>query len=835
MKNVPKEKYDEYFEGVKKEIETYQDTGMVDYPLLDYEIVKEAVKNGGLITNSGRGSAVGYFTNTLCGFSKVDRFTSAIKLYPERFISKTRILETKSLPDIDMNVGTVDIFEKAQVTVLGEDHVAPMIAFGTFKKKSAFKLYARTQKLDFELANTISEQIGKYEEALKYAEDDDKDEIDLYDYVDEQYRTYIEKSEPYLGIVADKKKAPSAYLLYQGNIRKEIGLIKCKSETTKKEYITCVIDGAIAENYKFLKNDILKVDVVLLIDKIFKRISMDNFDVNHLLELVKDDFKVWDLYANGFTIGLNQCEKESTTKKCMKYKPKNVSELAAFIAGIRPGFKSMYSKFESREDFSYGIPALDNLLQTEQFPFSFPIYQEQIMNILNYGGFPLDECYGIIKAIAKKHPEKVRPLKSRFIDGFKKRMIDDEHLPIDEAQEVSEKVWQIINDNCGYGFNSAHAFCMSLDSLYCAWQKANYPYEFYEVMLQHFSEKGKKDKVTLIKQEMLRAFGISEGTYKFRTDNRTFLADKDHKCIIPSLVSIKGLSQACADDLYSIKNEKFDTFIDLLYRLKDTSVKSNQLDILIKLDYFSEFGDINKLLKAVELFELLYDKSTIKKDKLSELNLSETMVRKYAASESETRIEEIDCQKYLLDHNISENPDCMKYKYIKDEFGKTKEKIPNGYSTKKTIKKYQISKEEQEKYASKIVIGKFLEIDMKGLLTELFTTMKFASCPVKDKLMYQKEHLGYINMKLRVPDSYYYITLIDGKFSNKMLSLYQLKTGNTVQMKVKGKTLEEYPLNEGDIINVLDSKDERKWGRKDGEFYMKDEYETILKKYNYVR
>jgi len=145
MKNVPPERYNEYFEGVKKEVETYKDTGMVDYPLIDYAIVQDAVDHGGLITDTGRGSAVGYFTNTLCGFSKVDRFTSAIKLYPERFISKTRILETHSLPDIDLNVGTPEIFEQAQINVLGEDHVAPMIAFGTFKKKSAFKLYAMSK------------------------------------------------------------------------------------------------------------------------------------------------------------------------------------------------------------------------------------------------------------------------------------------------------------------------------------------------------------------------------------------------------------------------------------------------------------------------------------------------------------------------------------------------------------------------------------------------------------------------------------------------------------------------------------------------------------------
>ena len=64
-------------------------------------------------------SSVGYFTNTLLGFSKVDRFQSPIKLYPERFISKSRILETKSLPDIDLNWGTPEIAAEAQEEILG--------------------------------------------------------------------------------------------------------------------------------------------------------------------------------------------------------------------------------------------------------------------------------------------------------------------------------------------------------------------------------------------------------------------------------------------------------------------------------------------------------------------------------------------------------------------------------------------------------------------------------------------------------------------------------------------------------------------------------------------
>lgn len=614
VKDVDESQYDEYFEGVKNEVQVIKDTNMSDYFLIDYYMVKRALEKGGVLTDSGRGSSVGYFTNTLLGFSKVDRFQSPIKLYPERFISKSRILETKSLPDIDLNWGTPDIAAEAQEEILGKDHAYPMIAFGTCKKKSAFKLYARSQNMDFDLANTISGQIEKYDEALKYADDDEKDDINIYDYVDEEYHSYIDASKKYQGIIMDKKKAPCAYLLYDGSIREEIGLIKCKSETTKKEYMTAVIDGAIAENYKFLKNDILKVDVVLLIDLIYKRIGLKHHTVNELMELVKNDQAVWDIYANGYTMGVNQVEKASTTRKSMKYKPRNVSELSAFIAAIRPAFKSMYSKLENREDFSYGIPAFDKILQTEELPKSFILYQEQTMNTLNYAGFPIDECYGIIKAIAKKHPEKVKPLKERFITGFKDKIMQDDGIPADKAEEDSARVWQIISDSCGYGFNSAHAYCMALDSLYNAYLKAHYPYEFYEVLLQTYSDKGKKDKVAELKQEMSKAFGIKEGEYKFGLDNRKFKADPDNQTIYPSLLSIKGLSQGCANDLYAMGQKKYENFYELWKDMKKKkNLNSGKVNTLIEIGYFDDFGTIGKIKRFIDILDQLYDRSQFSK------------------------------------------------------------------------------------------------------------------------------------------------------------------------------------------------------------------------------
>lgn len=615
MKHVPPEDYQRYYDGVKMEVYTYKDTGMVDYPLLDYEIVKRGIKYGGIITNTGRGSAVSYFTNTLCGFSKVDRFKSPILLYPERFLSKTRIIETNSLPDIDMNINAQEPFERAQREILGEDHAYPMIAFGTLKKKAAFKMYARAKKLDFDIANKISDQISKYDTAMKYADDDEKDEISIYDYVDKEYQNYVKKSEVYWGLISSKSKAPCAYLLYQGSIRRQIGLIKCKSETTKKEYITTVIDGAVAEKYKFLKNDWLIVDTVALTDAIFKRIGMKPLTVDELSDAVKDNQSVWDIYAKGLTCGVNQCERASTTQKLIRYKPKNVSELAVFIAAIRPGFKSMYKRFESRIHFSYGIQAIDNIVQTKEFPESFICFQEQQMAILNYAGFPMDQCYGIIKAIAKKHPEKVRPLKKQFIDGMSKKLAGQ--YPDGKTPEsVADEIWRIIDDSCLYAFNSSHSLSVCYDSLYNAWQKATYPYEFYEVCLQHFSNKGKKEKVSALKDEMLRGFNIHEGPIQWGHDNRKFTADKEHHAIDPSLVSIKGLSQGCANDLYSMyQSGKYHDFYTLWKDMSHTrSLNSAKIETLVLLDYFKPFAGGNKILKFIAACDALYERTQFPKD-----------------------------------------------------------------------------------------------------------------------------------------------------------------------------------------------------------------------------
>lgn len=452
-------------EGIRYETEVVTSTRMADYFLLDYEIVRRARAMGGVITPTGRGSAVSYFTNMLLGFSSVDRFSIPVEMFPDRFISADRIL-SGSLPDIDLNVANEEVFQQAQAEVLGPWRSAPMVAFGTLKRLSAWKMYCRAANIPFEVANRVAGQLKAYEQAVRYAEEDARDSIQIVDYVPEEYRELIARSEMYMGMVDSVAPHPCAHLLCREDIRREIGIIRLNSKGGKKNTIyAAFIDGATAEAFGYLKNDLLHVDVVKVNREAFDRAGKEMPDVGELLRLTKDDLATWRMYAEGLTMGLNQVEQEKTREKVMQYKPRNITELASFVAAVRPAFKSMLPIFLARQHFDYGIPAFDRLIQTRDMRSSFILFQEQTMKTLQYAGFTAPESYAAIKAISKKHPEKVLPLKERFLTNFSAKT---------DAQSA-EKVWQIIEDATSYGFNSSHAVCVALDSLYGAYLKAHCP------------------------------------------------------------------------------------------------------------------------------------------------------------------------------------------------------------------------------------------------------------------------------------------------------------------------------------------------------------------------
>lgn len=97
--SVPSEQHPVYENEIQSEIDTVKECHMADYFLIDYEIVKRGKELGGLLTTTGRGSAVSFITNKLLGFTEVDRIAAKVKMYPDRFMTATRILQAHTLPD----------------------------------------------------------------------------------------------------------------------------------------------------------------------------------------------------------------------------------------------------------------------------------------------------------------------------------------------------------------------------------------------------------------------------------------------------------------------------------------------------------------------------------------------------------------------------------------------------------------------------------------------------------------------------------------------------------------------------------------------------------------
>lgn len=658
---VPESEWPHYEEEIKKEIQVVLDTGFSDYFLLDYHVVKRGKEKGGILTHAGRGSAVSWITVMLLGMTEVDRIAAKVHMYPQRFATAERILQTKSLFDIDLNQVDSKPFQEAQKEILGEECAYPMLAYGTSQKSAAWKLYAKSQGIPFEVANEVSEQLRRYDMAVKHADEDSKDDIDIYDYIEPKFREIWEGAQDYVGIVTSWSIHPCANLVYSGNIRKEIGLVKIKDN------ICCCMDGHWAEECHFLKNDFLIVKVLSLIDKAYKEAGIPVPTVNELLRMSPPDDACWDVYAKGATVGINQVEQPGTSARVQVYKPTNISELTAFVAAIRPGFKSMYKKFESREDFSYGIPSFDKLIQTKEFPYSYMLYQEQAMAALNHAGIPMKDCYAAIKNIAKKRVDKVLALKETFISGFEKALIKD-GTDKKFAATKAEMVWQIIEDSSRYSFNCSHAYCVALDSLYGAWIKAHYPLAFYKAYLIVQNDKGDKDKMNAAKAEAEDYFGIHFPPFKFGQDNREITANPKTNEITNCLSAIKGFSKAFARNCYECGKQNYKSFIDVLRWFDSRSIKTARLEPLIKIDYFSQYGTIPALMNICDMWNMLQQGNalTVSKKKLDTATFE--LFKPYVISEN-TKGKELTLLK-ITDIN------SMLYSYEKIVVEKCKTDLP---------------------------------------------------------------------------------------------------------------------------------------------------------------
>lgn len=333
--------------------------------------------------------------------------------------------------------------------------------------------------------------------------------------------------------------------------------------------------------------------------------------IKELLDNV--DNKVWELYKKGLTCTLNQCDGDWATKLITDYKPCTLAQISMFVACIRPSFNSWRDKFINREQYSTGSKDLDAVLSSTG---SYILFQENLMQYFDWLGVSPSESIGLIKKISKKkiHQEDFDNLESRL----RKKWIENTG-----SENMFDDTWAMIQSCISYGFAAPHALAVAIDSLYGAYLKANYPLEYYTVCLNNYADDENKTKKLT---EELSVFNIKINPIKFRHSKDTYSPDKETNSIYKGIASVKFLNAEVAQKMYDMRDQQFNSFIDFL---KGNPCNSRQTEILIKLDFFSEFGKSQKLLDEYKIYSDYAGKSQIKKERIT---LDENIVLKYGTA-----------------------------------------------------------------------------------------------------------------------------------------------------------------------------------------------------------
>ena len=574
--NVDKSRWQEYQNGIAFEYNIVKDTQMADYFLFNEKMVELAKeKYGGVLSRTGRGSAVSFYINKLLGFTEIDRFEAPVPLYPTRFMSTARILETRSLPDIDQNWADVSAPIAASKELLGEDGIYYMYALGTMKESSAFRNLCRAYEIPMDEYN----EVGKNLDAFR---------------TDKKWKPIIDEAQKYIGTIESVSPSPCSFVLSNKPLSRELGLIRVGNE------LCACIDGYTSDVWKFLKNDYLTVKVWKIISDFYKMIGQPIPNIRELLQKV--DNRTWKLYEDGMTATLNQADTDISTSMLKRYKPQTDAEMSAFVAAIRPGFASLVNTFLDREPYSTGVTEIDEILQPS---YHFMLYQESIMAFLVWCGMKEDHTYDIIKKISKKKftPEAKEELRQELLLGYKAKL---------GTEEGFDEVWQVVDDAARYSFNAAHAVSVAYDSIYGAEAKEHHPLEYFTTVLNEYQSDNEKTSRIIAE---LDYFGIHLENIKFGKSKSEYTFDKNTNTIYKSISSIKYCNEVIANELYELgKNNTYKNFVDVIKDIKTkTSVNSRQLQILTILNFFSDYGSNKKLLQIIEMFEKFYDRKQIKK------------------------------------------------------------------------------------------------------------------------------------------------------------------------------------------------------------------------------
>lgn len=618
--------YQEYLDRIEYEMKAYIHNGAIDFMLLMEDIIAWC-KTQDILVGYGRGSCNGSIVAYLLGITEMDSIKHGLNF--DRFMNTERV----SLSDIDTDFPPSRINEVKQYIFNKPGlYCSDIVTFNTIALKGAIRDVGRALEIPLAEVSDICNKIELDEAGCRKAYPE------LFKYVDIVN-----------GCVVSVGNHPCGLLCSSVPIDDRVGLFTTSTDDVPISQINMKeID---LQNY--VKLDLLKLDTIELINETCKlanieRLTPDNVDIT--------DEKVWNSIRDD-TTAIFQWEgatgdryikhllSDSNIKKFKELNP-NIDYMTLLSIGngaIRPAGASYRDDLANGVIRKSGNEAIDDFMKNT---FGYLVFQEQIIQFLHeYCGYTMGEADVVRRHFAKKTgTEKDIP---QIKEGFAKTMAKDYGMSREESEEVIADFIQVIEDASNYLFSLNHSQPYSYEGYVSGWLRYYYPLEFLTVALNINRDKEEKTNALIAYAHKM---GIKINSPKFRFSRADYFCDSVNRIIYKGLGSIKHMSAQVAEDLYTLRDKKFSNFIDLLYAIQELPNKpdSRQLDILVKIGYFQEFGNAKALLTGIEVFNKFYKCKTIKVDKFKETGYNIDDVMPYVGKATEKTLSQLDNKGIIL-------------------------------------------------------------------------------------------------------------------------------------------------------------------------------------------
>lgn len=584
---IPPEQEQAFREAIPEEMRVFQKLQMDGFMLSMSELICWC-KEQGMAIGTARGSV---------GGSRVAYVTDIIDLNPEtwhtvfsRFCNEDR----KEIGDID-----IDCVESDRPAIFnyiterfGADKTARVASFGTMQSKGVIDDVGRHLAQKWNKAHVGREKDNPWSlgniAKIKGEFDSDPEKTkkkypELFYYYDGLLDTKISQSVHPAGMVISPislddnfgvfdKDGENCLLLDMENIHDFTGLAK----------------------YDFL---ILKTVQVI---RDTCRYMNKPYPKTH--EIDWDDEAVWeDMIRN--PSGIFQFEGAFAFDCLRKFVPKSIFDMSIVTACIRPSGSSYRDVLLARQIHKNPSELIDGLLKEN---LGYLIYQEDTIKFLQQiCGLSGSEADNIRRAIGRKQKDRLDAAMPSILEGYCAKSPQPREVAENEAKEFL----QIIEDSASYQFGYNHSIAYCLLGYLCAYYRYYHPIEFITSFLNNAANEDDIRNGTAYANRI----GIKVTMPKWGLSKSEYFFDKEKNIIAKGLTSIKYMSAGIAEELYeAAHSRKFTHFVDVLYVISETSMNTRQLDILIKLDFFSDFGNQRELLRVTELFYETFKKGQAK-------------------------------------------------------------------------------------------------------------------------------------------------------------------------------------------------------------------------------